>query len=62
MIDTEGLLRGDQQGGDASEGAGEEEALIVHLSGDNLVRAFQYLVREDACTVPGGHSETHDGI
>lgn len=52
MIDTNGLLRGDQQRGDASERAREEEALIIHLSDNNLVRAIQHPVRERTHTIP----------
>lgn len=40
LIDAKGLLGGDQQRGDASEGAREEKALVIHLSNYNLVRAI----------------------
>lgn len=58
MIDTKGLLRGDQQRGDASEGAREEEALIIHLSDNDLVRAIQHPVRECTHTIPIRKRET----
>lgn len=58
MIDAKGLLRGDQQRGDASDRAREEEALIIHLSDNNLVRAIQHPVRECSHTIPMRHGET----
>lgn len=58
LIDTKGLLRGDQQRGDASEGAREEKALIIHLSDNDLVRAIQHPVRECTHTIPIRKRET----
>lgn len=52
LIDTKGLLRGDQQRGDAGERAREEKALIIHLSDNNLVGAIQHPIRECTHTIP----------
>lgn len=58
LIDTKGLLRGDQQRGDASERAREEEALIINLSNNNLVREIQHPVGECTHTIPITHRKT----
>lgn len=52
LIDTKGLLRGDQERGDAGDGARREEALIVNLSDNSLVRTVQHTVSECTHTVP----------
>lgn len=52
LIDAKGLLGGDQQRGDASKRARGEEALIVHLSDNSLVRAIQSPIRERTHTIP----------
>lgn len=57
MIDTKGLLRRDEQRGGASERAGGEEALVVHLSDNRLVGALQHPVGERAHAISGRHGE-----
>lgn len=52
LIDTKRLLGGDQQRRGASERAREEEALIIHLSSNNLVRAIQHSIREGTYAIP----------
>lgn len=54
LIDTKGLLRGDEQGGDARDGARVEEALTVHVGDDGLVGAVQHPVGDG----PDAVSET----
>lgn len=55
LIDTKGLLRRDEQGGGASERAGRQEALAVHLSDHSLVGALQHPVGERTHAVSAGH-------
>lgn len=55
LIDTKGLLRSDQQRGDAGKRAREEQALIVNLSDNSAVRAIKHPVRECTDTIPSRH-------
>lgn len=55
LIDTKGLLRSDQQRGDAGKRAREEQALIINLSDNSAVRAIKHPVRECTNTIPSRH-------
>lgn len=61
LIDTKGLLRRDEQRGGASERAGGEEALVVHLSYNHLVGTLQHPVGESTHAISGGHGEKQAG-
>lgn len=55
LIDTENLLWGDQERTHPSERTRWEEALIVNLSNNKLVRAIQHPVGEHTHTIPVRH-------